>query len=1003
MSLKSRIMALAIVLMLLLGVLFTLVPMTRVSANPSNSYTPADYINAMKKAADRLVALQDAAISDYGWDWDVTGLSSHTGNPSATNIYGVTALGLIDAHGRTGTVQYSSAAKSVADFMKYGDPSSGDFYNGHDSYYWGFSFDYRFLVGFSSMSGDAGYNDYALAAWAWQKANISDYYGDGNQTALYDWYVNQVNHGYAGWSASDWGLAAYEMGDTVWAQHMASVVSSNIADIINGTTPGGSSRYKDLGMAWALKLFVTVDPTTYSSDITNLKSHLEALDQNALGYWSDGNPEGDAQTTAYVVMGLWAAGEYSSAGKGAEWLLASQMTDGGWTASPIEYSETDSEAMQALTEVFLPLTVVSAYDSPSPSSGLIPVGTSVTASVTSPVAGTVGTQYVCAGWTGTGSVSSGSGTTVTFTMTQPSIITWNWKTQYYLTVTSLFGAPTGQGWYDAGSTASASVTQPADTPGSQILNLGYVGTGSAPTGSGTSVSFIIASPSSITWNWEVQHYLTVNNGGHGQTSGEGWYDDADEATFSISPTIVGGGNGIRYVFTGWSSHDVRGYTGPSPSHSVFMFNPITETANWKTQCYLTVVSPYGVISGTAWYDNGTTAYATLANGTVDIVPGSVRAVFTGWGGNASGTGLTSNPISMDKPKTAVATWKIQYYLTVATDPSKLVPVPGEGWEDNGTQIGLAAPQYVPNATGSAGVRYRFGYWDIDGTSQGGANSINVQMNASHTATAHYVLQYLVTFSQSGVESDFSGTVVTVDNSTYGASTLPSSFWYDNGSTHTFAFQSPLPIALGAQYNWTSTTGMSTSQSGSIIITGSGTVTGNYGARVAFAVTNVVDNCTWVYQGRPVTVNVTVKNDGNVPETVQVILCYNATDDNATANGIVGTQNVSVPVQESGSITFVWNTTGVPYCHNYTFTEFSSIPAGSSLTGNTLTGGSVRVRIMGDINNDDKVDMKDIGIAAHAFGSNPADPRWNPDADISGDGKVDMRDVAVAARNFGQHG
>lgn len=54
----------------------------------------------------------------------------------------------------------------------------------------------------------------------------------------------------------------------------------------------------------------------------------------------------------------------------------------------------------------------------------------------------------------------------------------------------------------------------------------------------------------------------------------------------------------------------------------------------------------------------------------------------------------------------------------------------------------------------------------------------------------------------------------------------------------------------------------------------------------------------------------------------------------------------------------------------------------------------------DINWDYVVDMKDIGIAARAFGSEPGHPRWNPICDINGDGKVDMRDIAVVAREFG---
>jgi len=58
-------------------------------------------------------------------------------------------------------------------------------------------------------------------------------------------------------------------------------------------------------------------------------------------------------------------------------------------------------------------------------------------------------------------------------------------------------------------------------------------------------------------------------------------------------------------------------------------------------------------------------------------------------------------------------------------------------------------------------------------------------------------------------------------------------------------------------------------------------------------------------------------------------------------------------------------------------------------------------LLGDINGDGKVDMRDIFIVARAFGSEPGHPRWDPRADINGDGRVDMRDVYIVARNFGR--
>jgi hypothetical protein len=67
-------------------------------------------------------------------------------------------------------------------------------------------------------------------------------------------------------------------------------------------------------------------------------------------------------------------------------------------------------------------------------------------------------------------------------------------------------------------------------------------------------------------------------------------------------------------------------------------------------------------------------------------------------------------------------------------------------------------------------------------------------------------------------------------------------------------------------------------------------------------------------------------------------------------------------------------------------------------------------VLVDINVDGKVDMRDIGISASAFGAyarwafycspNPASPRWNSDADVNRDGKDDMKDIGSVCRNFG---
>jgi uncharacterized protein (DUF2141 family) len=58
------------------------------------------------------------------------------------------------------------------------------------------------------------------------------------------------------------------------------------------------------------------------------------------------------------------------------------------------------------------------------------------------------------------------------------------------------------------------------------------------------------------------------------------------------------------------------------------------------------------------------------------------------------------------------------------------------------------------------------------------------------------------------------------------------------------------------------------------------------------------------------------------------------------------------------------------------------------------------KAFGDVNADGKVDMKDVGIVARAFGSSAGKPNWDSLVDLNGDNKVDMRDVGIVCSNFG---
>jgi thermitase len=163
-----------------------------------------------------------------------------------------------------------------------------------------------------------------------------------------------------------------------------------------------------------------------------------------------------------------------------------------------------------------------------------------------------------------------------------------------------------------------------------------------------------------------------------------------------------------------------------------------------------------------------------------------------------------------------------------------------------------------------------------------------------------------------------------------------------------------------------------------------------------AVTEVVANRAWVFQGHNAYINVTVKNKGDFPENVTVTLYYNI-----TANKVIDTRNITLLVGQNQTIVFVWNTANAEYCHNYTVTAVATIPEDINPADNTLADGAIKVRILGDANGDGKVDIMDIFLVAKAFGETPDRPRWDPDIDLNEDGKVDIIDIFIVAKNYGK--
>lgn len=116
-------------------------------------------------------------------------------------------------------------------------------------------------------------------------------------------------------------------------------------------------------------------------------------------------------------------------------------------------------------------------------------------------------------------------------------------------------------------------------------------------------------------------------------------------------------------------------------------------------------------------------------------------------------------------------------------------------------------------------------------------------------------------------------------------------------------------------------------------------------------------------------------------------------------------------RNSTTLLFTWNTTDLAKGNYLIEILAEPVPDEIDTTDNYCLHW-LTVSMIGDITGPDslpdgKVDMRDIGTAAGAFGSYPGHARWNQEADITGveylvpDNKVDTRDIALVARHFGE--
>lgn len=289
--------------------------------------------------------------------------------------------------------------------------------------------------------------------------------------------------------------------------------------------------------------------------------------------------------------------------------------------------------------------------------------------------GANGTRYFVkdASW----SFSGGSSNVFTYTA------------QYYLTVQTPYSSATGQGWYDSGTNARATLKEGAIDQGQGTRNV-FAGWVRDASGTAlTSSDIFMSSSKTAAANWKTQFYLTVQSDPPNVTGigGSGWFDSGKQASFS-APGIVPATSDTRLEFDQWSGD----YSGQSPSGSILMDRPKTVTARYFAQYLLSVKYDPGSVSSkyneshAGWYTANSNVQLGPAPSTIALTSVE-RLHFIGWVDNGAPKPSPSYTVLMDRAKTITLSYVTQYYVDVRSTQGS---VTGTDWYNRGSTAKITA-------------------------------------------------------------------------------------------------------------------------------------------------------------------------------------------------------------------------------------------------------------------------------------------------------------------------
>ncbi len=321
---------------------------------------PVDFNSALIAGANYLKNAQSS--TDGGWDWILKAPNfTHSGSPSADNLYGVTALGLYYAFLRTNDASYKTAMTNAANAMiannNVKDASA-----------------IKFLLLYNALPGISG-TTYQDAAKSIYDAQVAAHGGTATSLAEYirdqRGIVQGYHDGIIGWDLGAWAVAAqmlYQKFGGTYNNDAASIAEvAYYASFVSNTDyfdltrcAGWDPTYSNEDYWWYnLGISGLIDAFNasgaHTNEIPGLITKLENSQAPSGGFCSSygvHTDDEDWQTTAYVIMSLSNLDPTSYKNEinhGVYYLASTQDASGGWVYNDnTNYPEIAGECTNAI-------------------------------------------------------------------------------------------------------------------------------------------------------------------------------------------------------------------------------------------------------------------------------------------------------------------------------------------------------------------------------------------------------------------------------------------------------------------------------------------------------------------------------------------------------------------------------------------------------------------------------------------------------------------------------